>query len=73
MSKALELLFENTEGRQVTISLDDPIEPVNEAAIYEVMTTIIAADAFTSAGGNLASIRGARIVERHVAKIELPV
>ncbi|WP_088102433.1 DUF2922 domain-containing protein [Halalkalibacter urbisdiaboli] len=72
MSKKLELLFENTEGRLVTISLDDPVEPVNGSEVQTVMSTIIENAAFLSSGGEIETIRGARIVERNVEDINLP-
>ncbi|GAE30763.1 DUF2922 domain-containing protein [Halalkalibacter hemicellulosilyticus] len=72
MSKRLELQFENEEGRLVTISVDDPIEPVDGELISQSMNQILAEDAIESNGGNLVAIRGARIVERNVTDIELP-
>ncbi|WP_017728275.1 DUF2922 domain-containing protein [Halalkalibacterium ligniniphilum] len=72
MSKQLELLFENEDGRQVTISLESPIEPVDPIAVKNVMDNMLSTNAFTTAGGDFVSIRGARIVERNVEEIELP-
>lgn len=72
MSKKLELLFDNTEGRLVTIALDDPIEPVDGNAVQTAMATIINEAALTSSGGDVVAIRGARLVERTVTEIALP-
>lgn len=72
MSKTLELLFENEEGRQVTVALDDPIEPVDANAVANSMTAIINGNTLISSGGDIVSIRGARVVERYVNVIELP-
>ena len=69
--KTLELRFENEEGRNVTISLDSPIEPVDPAAINAAMDEIIAQNAFDSSGGELVAKIGARVVERNVTIIEL--
>ncbi len=71
MEKRLELLFENEEGRQVTISLPDPIEPVDPERVKTVMQTVIDRDVFTSSGGNLVAIRGARIVSHQVEVIDV--
>lgn len=71
MEKRLELLFENEEGRQVTISLHDPIEPVDPEQVVDVMQTIIDKDVLTSSGGDLVSIRGARITAQQVEVIDL--
>lgn len=71
MEKKIELLFENEEGKTVTISLDAPAEPVNPFAVNNAMDTIISQNIFTSSGGNLVKKRGARIVGRSVQTIEL--
>jgi hypothetical protein len=72
MAKKLELQFLNTESKTVTISIDDPIEPVDEAAVSSAMDTIITQNAFTSSGGDLVSKKGARVVERNVSDVTLP-
>lgn len=72
MSKTLELLFENEEGRQVTVSVDQPIEPVDAAAVANSMAVILNGNTLLSSGGDLVAIRGARVVERNINVIELP-
>ncbi|MGY0693871.1 DUF2922 domain-containing protein [Virgibacillus sp. FSP13] len=69
--KKLELKFLNKEGKTVTYSLEKPVEPVDPAAIKSAMDEIIAQNAFTSTGGDLVSIKSARLVERNVEEIEL--
>ncbi|TMN21764.1 DUF2922 domain-containing protein [Lentibacillus cibarius] len=69
--KKLELKFLNQDGKTVTYSLEKPVEPVDSAAIKAAMDEIIAQNAFTSSGGDVASIKEARIVERNVQGIEL--
>ena len=71
MSKKLELQFINFEGKTATISIDDPIEPVEAASVSAAMDTIIAANIFTSTGGDLVAKKGARVVERNVDDVEL--
>ncbi|KGA96811.1 hypothetical protein AJ85_20965 [Alkalihalobacillus alcalophilus ATCC 27647 = CGMCC 1.3604] len=73
MSKKLELLFENEAERQVTVSVDNPTEPVNPEAIYEAMLEMISTNVLTSTGGDITAIRGARLVDRQVETIELPI
>ncbi|TMN22106.1 DUF2922 domain-containing protein [Lentibacillus cibarius] len=70
--KKLELKFLNEDGKTVTYSLEKPIEPVDAAKVNSTMDDILTQDAFTSSGGNLASKKSARIVERNVKEIELP-
>lgn len=69
--KRIELLFKNEEGNNVTISLDDPIEPVNPDTVGKVMDEIIAQNVFSSSGGDLVSKHAARVVERNVTEIEI--
>lgn len=71
MSKKLELQFTNFEGKTATISIDDPIEPVEAAAVLAAMDAIIAANIFTSTGGDLVAKKGARVVERNVTEVDL--
>lgn len=71
MEKTLELQFENEYGKVVTISLNNPVEPIDPALVSESMDIIIAENAFTSSGGNLVKKRAARIVTRTVEEIKL--
>ncbi|WP_067730630.1 DUF2922 domain-containing protein [Oceanobacillus damuensis] len=69
--KKLELKFENQDGKIVTYSLDQPVEPVNPATVNAAMDEIIAQNAFTSTGGDLVTKKSARLVERTVEEIDL--
>ena len=73
MSKQLQLRFRNEEDNLVTISLDEPLEPVNPEMVQEVMGNIINDNVLTSNGGALVTMYGARLVERTVEDIELEV
>ncbi len=69
--KKLELKFTNQEGKIVTYSIDQPVEPADAAAINAAMDEIIVQNAFTSNGGELVAKSSARIVERMVEEIEM--
>ncbi|MFC4402964.1 DUF2922 domain-containing protein [Gracilibacillus xinjiangensis] len=69
--KTIELKFENEEGKTVTISLDQPVEPVDPQAVHTAMDEIIAQNALFSTGGDLVGKKSARVVERNVTDIEL--
>jgi hypothetical protein len=69
LAKTLQLQFLNQENKTVTISIDNPIEPVDTVALNAAMDTILTNNVFISAGGDLASKKGARIVERNVADV----
>lgn len=67
--RTLELRFASEEGRTVTIRVNDPEEDLTAEAVGEAMDTIIDRDVFTSTGGALAAIIGARIVARETTDI----
>ena len=69
--KKLELKFLNQDGKIVTVSLDNPVEPADPVAVNAAMDAIIAQNAFFSSGGDLVSKKEARIVERNVFGIEI--
>jgi aromatic ring-opening dioxygenase catalytic subunit (LigB family) len=69
MAKVLELKFTNQEGKIVTISLNDPVEPVDGVAVASAMDQIIAQNVFFSSGGDFVAKQSARVVERNVTDI----
>ncbi|MGY4690834.1 DUF2922 domain-containing protein [Salibacterium sp. K-3] len=66
MSKRLEMRFSNEEGRNVTVSLDAPVEPADPQAVETAMDAVLNEDIFFSSGGSITAKRDARIVERTV-------
>ncbi|MCD8511022.1 MAG: DUF2922 domain-containing protein [Bacillus sp. (in: Bacteria)] len=73
MAKRLEMLFLNEGGKNVTISVDDPMEPVNAQAVSDAMDTILLQNVFVSAQGYLVQKRGARVVERKVEAVDIEI
>ncbi|SEM75897.1 Protein of unknown function [Mesobacillus persicus] len=71
MAKTLELQFGTDLGKVARLTVDNPIEPVDPAALKVAMDSIIASNAFFSAYGNLVSVGGARVVERNVTEYEI--
>lgn len=69
--KKLELIFENEDGKNVTFSLDEPVEPAEVEEIHAAMDEVIEQDVFNSSGGRIVKKKSARIVERTVTDIEL--
>ena len=70
MAKVLELQFVTELGKTTKVTIDNPIEPVDPAAVKLAMESIIASDAFY-ANGSLVAIDQARVVERNVTEYEL--
>ncbi|SFP67498.1 DUF2922 domain-containing protein [Salibacterium halotolerans] len=66
MSKRIELRFSNEEGRNVTVSVDAPVDPADPQAVEAAMDAVLNEDVFFSTGGSITAKRDARIVERTV-------
>ncbi|MGQ9498147.1 MAG: DUF2922 domain-containing protein [Desulfotomaculales bacterium] len=64
ITRRLEMRFLSAAGRTVTLSVPDPRENLTAAEVEMAMNTVISKNIFTSAGGDLTGIAGARIVER---------
>ncbi|KYH28503.1 DUF2922 domain-containing protein [Neomoorella mulderi] len=69
LTKRLELIFQNAAGRRTTLAVQDPRDNLTEAEVRSVMELILARNIFTSPGGDLTAIAGARIVTRDVTDI----
>lgn len=68
-TKRLELIFQNQAGSRATISIQDPREDLATEDVMDAMNLIIARNVFTSPGGDLTDVIGARIVIRDVQDI----
>lgn len=71
MEKRLELQFIDSVNKTITISIEEPIEPVDALAVSAAMDTIIAQNIFKTPGGDLVSKKGARVVTRDTADVFL--
>lgn len=70
-NKTLELIFRTAAGRTVRISLRDPKEPVDPAAVNNVMDTILAKNLFQTNGAGWVEKVGARLQDRTVTELPL--
>ncbi|MGV3465469.1 MAG: DUF2922 domain-containing protein [Heyndrickxia sp.] len=67
--KTLELQFITANNKTATISIDDPIEPVDVAQVKTVMEQVIASNVFQNASGYAYSeMKGARLVDHNVTE-----
>lgn len=71
MNKTLELIFVNAAGDKVTLRITDPRDDIQETEVRTVMDQIVAKDIFTSTGGSLVGVAGARLVTRDVAELNV--
>ncbi|WP_062199917.1 DUF2922 domain-containing protein [Massilibacterium senegalense] len=67
--KTLALQFMTDQDKTFTLSIDAPVEPVNEALVNQVMDTIIAEKFITTTTGFLKAKKGAQIIDRSVVEI----
>lgn len=71
MAKTLELQFVTEFGKPARITIDNPKEPVDQVVIKQSMDLIVASGIFNTANGNLASSKGARVIDRNVTDYQL--
>ncbi|AJD89921.1 hypothetical protein JMA_06040 [Jeotgalibacillus malaysiensis] len=73
MNKTLELVFITEEGKNASLTVDNPLEPVDPAAVQAAMQVVIDENLFISPSGALTGIKSARVVSRGVEAVELGV
>lgn len=66
MEKTLELIFKNEFGKTCTLTIKAPAENLELVKVKEVQDKIIAANVFTTAGGDLKEAAGAQYVTKSV-------
>ena len=71
MAKTIELQFTTRDNKPFSITLTDPIEPVNPVAIEAAMDAVILQNCFTTSGGDVVGKKGARIIERNESDITI--
>lgn len=71
ITRRLEMQFTNAAGRRVTLAVVEPRENLTAAEVQGAMQTILARNVFTTSGGDLTGIAGARIVAREVTELEV--
>ncbi|CAM3572105.1 hypothetical protein GCM10009865_09670 [Aeromicrobium ponti] len=71
MAKTLEMTFLSDMGKPSKLTIDNPKEPIDPAAVKAAMDQIIAANAFDGNGGDFVQPQGARLLERNVTEYEL--
>ncbi|TQR17963.1 DUF2922 domain-containing protein [Psychrobacillus soli] len=69
MSKTLQLEFEAVNGKNMTISVDDPKESLTSEEVQTGMDAIISSNVFHVEAAPLALGKSAQVVERNVTTI----
>ncbi|BCB05788.1 DUF2922 domain-containing protein [Bacillus sp. KH172YL63] len=71
MAKVLELEFKTETGKPAKLTINDPVEPIDTAAVKAAMNNLIATNVFGSSNGAFVGVEGARVVERNVTDYEV--
>ncbi|KOP82279.1 DUF2922 domain-containing protein [Cytobacillus solani] len=71
MAKSLELSFLTENGKLSKLSIDNPKEPINPAAVKQAMEQIISANIIQTVNGDLVASEGVRVIERNVTDYKL--
>ncbi|WP_337477838.1 DUF2922 domain-containing protein [Phascolarctobacterium succinatutens] len=66
MEKSLQLVFKNAVGSTKIITISNPKENLTKAETDEAMQKIVAANVFSTLGGDLIQAVEARVVNRNV-------
>ncbi|MBP2240272.1 hypothetical protein J2Z40_000825 [Cytobacillus eiseniae] len=66
MTKSLELSFLTETGKLSRLSIDNPKEPIDAAAVKLAMEQMITSAIFQTANGDFVAAEGARLIERNV-------
>lgn len=69
MTKTLEMIFENSAGKNSKISVRDPKEDLSPEEVQNVMDLIVDKNIFNTSGGDIIASRSARIITREVTEI----
>ncbi|KAB7707040.1 DUF2922 family protein [Bacillus aerolatus] len=69
MAKTLQLQFTTELGKTASLSLENPKEPVDPAAVKQSMTEMIQSNVFNSTSGAFTGIKGASLIDRNVTDI----
>lgn len=71
MAKTLELNFVTSNGKSSKITLESPVEPIDQEKVLTAMQAVISANIFTGNNGDLVAAKGIRLIERNVTDYEL--
>lgn len=72
-SKVLQMIFKNSVGKEVTISVDDPKDALTETEIKAAMDTIIEKNIFKKNNYDLVSAVEAKVITKETTEYDLIV
>lgn len=65
----LQMIFKNAQGRNMTISVSNPVVPVNSGDVQEAMDLVLNKNIFLTGGGEIQEKVGAQLINREVIEI----
>ncbi|KFN02287.1 DUF2922 domain-containing protein [Bacillus clarus] len=68
--QVLELIFAKEDGKTVVFSIDNPITPVDEQTMNQVMDTILSSSIFLSIDEKTRK-KSARLVEKTISEVNI--
>jgi len=68
-STNLQLIFKNAQGRNVTLTVSNPVVPVNSEEVQNAMDLIVNKNIFLTSGGEIQEKVGAQLITREVTEI----
>lgn len=66
MTRTLQMIFLNEDGRNVTLSVPDARDDLEAEDVETVMSNILQRNIFLTKGGEISGLRKAQVVSRHV-------
>lgn len=69
--KRLEMTFKSQKDTKSRISIDNPRTDLNEVEVKAAMENIIAKNLFSTTGGDLTTVAGARVITTDIQELEL--
>jgi len=67
------LTFGTFLGRTRTLRINHADDSLTDTEVRNAMQSLVASSAFRGTGGQIASARGAALIQTHITNIELPV
>ncbi|HAP31987.1 MAG TPA: DUF2922 domain-containing protein [Firmicutes bacterium] len=69
MARVLRMFFENAHGQTVNISLREPVDPLDAAAVNSVMDKVVLGNIFSTGGGDIIAKLRAETIETTVESV----
>lgn len=69
MQRTLQMVFRNADGRNTTISVADPVDPLDAEQVDAVMQLVVDRNIFDTSGGEITGKVRAQVVSRQVETI----